>query len=338
MKILVLLTGGTIGSSVSGGVISADENTSSLLTHLYKEKYGGGHSFTVKRIMNTLSENLGKASLSEMANSVIAEDFSGFDGAVITHGTDTLHFSSPLLAFLLRNKPCPAAVVSADYPLTDERSNGVDNFASAISLFESGEGEKGKVYVPWKNRKGENQIHLGVRVCAADCFSDDITSFGGEVYGEVKNGAFVKNQAFKTLPEDGFDFDIKEFSIEKTVLTLLPYPSFDYSLISFGKENKPAAVLQRLYHSATACTVGESESACKFIKKCAEEGVPVYGCSFKDLKGSLYETCVSLLESGLIPLINTAPEAAFAKLLFAYNCGFDNPAEIMKKNLCGEIL
>ena len=338
MKILVLLTGGTIGSSVSGGVISADEGTSSLLTQLYCQRYGRHHVFTVKRIMNTLSENLGKNTLSEMLSAVLSENLSGYDGLIITHGTDSLAFSAPLAAFVLRKLPCPIAVVSANYPLEDKRSNGVYNFASAVALLGSGEAENGQVYVPWRNAKGENIIHLASRVRRADCYSDDVSSFGSEPFGEVKNGIFIRNKYMKELPKDDFDFSLNSFNIKNSVLVLSAYPTFDYSLIDFSEKNRPCAVLQCLYHSATACTVGESESACEFILRCKKKGIPVYGCSFKYTSGEFYETGVKLLESGLIPLKNISEEAAFAKLTFAYNCGYENVEEIIDKNLCSEIL
>ncbi len=338
MKILVLLTGGTIGSSVSGGVISADEGTSSLLTQLYHQRYGRQHVFTVKRIMNTLSENLGKDTLSKMLTAVLSENLSGYDGLIITHGTDSLAFSAPLASFVLRKLPCPVAIVSANYPLEDKRSNGVFNFASAVALLGSGEAENGQVYVPWRNSKGENLIHLAVRVRRADCYSDDITSFGSEPFGEVKNGIFVKNKNMKELPRDTFDFSPASFEIKRNVLVLTAYPTFDYSIINFNEDNRPCAVLHCLYHSATACTAGENESACDFISRCKKEGIPVYGCSFKYTSGNFYETGVRLLESGLIPLQNISEEAAFAKLTFAYNCGFENVEEIVDKNLCSEIL
>lgn len=338
MKILVLLTGGTIGSSVSGGVISADEGTSSLLTQLYCQRFGRHHVFTVKRIMNTLSENLGRESLSRMLSAVLSERLEGYDGLIITHGTDSLAFSAPLAAFVLRGLPCPAAIVSANYPLEDKRSNGVYNFASAVALFAGGEAEKGCVYVPWRNSKGENLIHLASRVRRADCYSDDVSSFGSEPFGRVENGVFVKNPDMRELPQDAFDFSVTDFRIEKSVLMLPVYPTFDYSLIKFEKENSPCAVLLCLYHSATTCTAGESESACLFIERCRKQGIPVYGCSFKYRTGNFYETAVKLLESGLIPLENISEEAAFAKLTFAFNCGYENIEEITDKNLCSEIL
>lgn len=338
MKILVLLTGGTIGSSVSGGVISADEGTSSLLTQLYHKRYGRHHIFTIKRIMNTLSENLGKYTLSKLLTAVLTENFSGYDGLIITHGTDSLAFSAPLASFVLRKLPCPVAIVSANYPLEDKRSNGVFNFASAVTLLGSGEAENGQVYVPWRNSKGENLIHLAVRVRRADCYSDDIISFGSEPFGEVKNGIFVKNKNMKELPRDTFEFSPASFEIKSNVLVLTAYPTFNYSIINFNEDNRPCAVLHCLYHSATACTAGENESACDFISRCKKEGIPVYGCSFKYTSGNFYETGVKLLESGLIPLQNISEEAAFAKLTFAYNCGFENVEEIIDKNLCSEIL
>ena len=61
-KILVLLTGGTIGSKVENGVIDVGENSVYLLTSLYEEKFGK-EDFEVRVPLQILSENMTMDSL-----------------------------------------------------------------------------------------------------------------------------------------------------------------------------------------------------------------------------------------------------------------------------------
>lgn len=94
---------------------------------------------------------------------------------------------------------------------------------------------------------------------------------------------------------------------------LKAYPGLDYESISLQK--KPAAVLHLMYHSATACTVGEEENFLRLLKKCKEQQIPVYIASVKDAEGRAYATGKQILEQGAIPLLNISPEAAYGKLL-----------------------
>ena len=57
-KILVVLTGGTIGSKIEGSVINVTEASPFDLLDLYKETYGSGCTFEVIQPFTLLSENM----------------------------------------------------------------------------------------------------------------------------------------------------------------------------------------------------------------------------------------------------------------------------------------
>lgn len=97
-------------------------------------------------------------------------------------------------------------------------------------------------------------------------------------------------------------------------------------------------MLHSLYHSATASVQGENTSAAKFIEKCGEKNCSVYLASFKSLGGDVYETTDRLLKAGGIPLVNISFEAAYAKLLLAYNQNEIPPEKIMAADIAGEIV
>ncbi len=58
MKILVILTGGTIGSLISDNVINVKEGASLKLIEMYQEREGNDIEFEVIQPLNILSENL----------------------------------------------------------------------------------------------------------------------------------------------------------------------------------------------------------------------------------------------------------------------------------------
>ena len=133
-KICVILTGGTIGSARRGAFLDTDEKTGETLPERYRRKYGKDTAFDVCRPIDRLSENMTKKDLTTLADRLREKIGGGYDGIVITHGTDTLSFTAPLFSLLFCDVRLPVVFVSALYPLEDERSNGLDNFAAAVDF------------------------------------------------------------------------------------------------------------------------------------------------------------------------------------------------------------
>lgn len=67
---------------------------------------------------------------------LLYERLDDYDGAVVTHGTDTLAETACALSFMLKNLPKPVVLTGAQRPLkeirTDARSNLIDAVTSAI--------------------------------------------------------------------------------------------------------------------------------------------------------------------------------------------------------------
>ncbi len=112
-RITILHTGGTIASKIdySTGGVTADFSPEELLS-LFPELLDIAQidSLLVKQMM---SENMRFDHYNLLAKAVEAEVQKGVDGIIITHGTDTLHYSAAALAFSLVNLPIPVIMVGA---------------------------------------------------------------------------------------------------------------------------------------------------------------------------------------------------------------------------------
>ena len=117
MKILVLFTGGTIGSTVDGATVHTDPAAASRLLSLYRARFGEDVLFEVRRPCNLLSENATPGLWSLLERSVREEELAVYDGVIITHGSDTLPYTCAALAFLLRDVPIPLVLVASNYSL-----------------------------------------------------------------------------------------------------------------------------------------------------------------------------------------------------------------------------
>ncbi|MDE6000777.1 MAG: asparaginase domain-containing protein, partial [Clostridia bacterium] len=173
-RICVIFTGGTIGSFTCGGVVDLKRESSSALINIYKERFGSAIEFDELRPLNILSENVQPSDLEKMADCLRGVDKEKYDGIIITHGTDTLCFTANLFSQIFCDISLPVVFVSALYPLDDERSCGVENFAGAVTFIQSV--DFGGVFVSFQNH-GENcKIHLASRLVSATQFSGEYDS------------------------------------------------------------------------------------------------------------------------------------------------------------------
>ncbi len=299
MRILTVFTGGTIGSSLSEGAISPKTENAFLLLNLYKEKYGAAEFDTVAPY-TILSENL-RAEYLEKLRSCVEENLGrGYDGIIVTHGTDTLQYSAAYLDLVLGITDVPVVLVSSNYPLSDSRANGLDNFAAAVSFIRSKEGRG--VFVSYLNRGEEGTaIHRGAEVLPHQPFDDRIFSLFDNIYGTVKEGEFVKNPDYRERERE--DLSGK---LSGRVVFLRPYVGMTYPELP----DDTNAVLLEGWHSGTLPTAhNELREFCEKAKEC---GVPVYLTG--SIQGFEYESKLLFDSMGIKVLPPMSPIAAYVML------------------------
>ncbi len=112
-KISILHTGGTIASKIdykTGGV-AAQFTPAEILNNI--PELGKIANLDCKLISNVMSEDMTFKDYNKLAREVEKEVKKGVKGIIITHGTDTLHYSSAALSFMLENLQIPVVFVGA---------------------------------------------------------------------------------------------------------------------------------------------------------------------------------------------------------------------------------
>lgn len=316
-KILTVLTGGTIGSISDGTSIDTDSRASVILLEKYFKQFGHEDEFTLVQPLNILSENLELNHWEILVNFILEYDICGFDGIIITHGSDTLSYSSAMLSMCLCHIPIPIVITASNYIVTDQRSNALNNFRSAVSLiklFSRG------VFTVFGESSGKSRVFLPTRLLEADALTDTFQSFGSKELGFVNDDKFeftpLEINPNKSQIEHNREKAFSgRLSLRKKVLFIRPYPGLDFGSISIN--DNIGAVLLMTYHSQTARTQGFG-SARTLIKQCHEFGIDVYCAPFKS-RDKYYRTSVELLELGCLPFRACSPESSYAKLLLACN-------------------
>ncbi len=161
MKLLTVFTGGTISCSEADGVLAPDSQNGSYLLGLARQA-GVRDDFETVQPFSVLSENMTPDCLRQLRRCITERLGEGYDGVLVTHGTDTLAYTAAYLDFVLGAQDTPVVLVSANYPLRDSRSNGLQNFVAAVEFLRTG---KRGVFVAYHNTgDSRTTIHRGREV------------------------------------------------------------------------------------------------------------------------------------------------------------------------------
>lgn len=326
-KILVLFTGGTIGSKISGDIINVENEGQFSLINAYEEQFGKETEFECRQILNILSENINFSHWETMISELSKVNTADYSGIIITHGSDTLAYTSSLLGMYFRHIDIPVYIIASNKPIGEKGSNGLFNFANAVKQIQLG--KYNGVFTLYE------KVYLPTRIMPADTYCDRFTAFGDNGYMDNPEFFGISEQLLLKKREKLFDQQIK---FNHKIMLIHGYPAIDYSAFDLSK--KTSAVLFVPYHSGTACAsceFGENYSLVEFIKRCIMQNIMVYICGLKKTN-AMYDTLHEIIAAGSIPLYNISEVSAYMKLLIAYNQQNYTVKEIMSKNLYFETL
>ena len=131
-KILLIGTGGTIASEVSDSGLAPELTTEQLLSHI--PAISDICEVDCVQLLSLDSTNITPAHWLKMVR-CIREHYDGYDGFVLTHGTDTMAYTAAGLSYLIQGSPKPIVLTGAQKPIgfdsTDSKINLTDAFRCA---------------------------------------------------------------------------------------------------------------------------------------------------------------------------------------------------------------
>lgn len=331
-KVKLLGTGGTIASRVdyrTGGVSPAmsAEDLYSLVPELESLV-----SLSVENLFNVYSENMTPEHWGKIALEVYKSLNSGYEGVVIAHGTDTMHYTAAALSFALENLPKPVILVGAQRSSDRPSSDATTNLIAAVKASTSG--------LP------------GVFISMHDGLDDDRIAIHRGV--RVRKNHTSRRDAFKSIDERPFAMIEKDELIiygdvkrAEGGFSLKPRFSDKAYLLKFFPNQDPE-IIDHLVDKGIKALIIEgtglghvSSSMIPHLRRAVEEGVFVgmtSQCIWGNVRMTVYETGRELLRAGVTPLDDMLSEVALVKAMWLLGQGYEGKelVEQMKKNLRGE--
>jgi glutamyl-tRNA(Gln) amidotransferase subunit D len=329
----LLSTGGTISSKIdyrTGGVMAA--LTAKELNDSIPELTGIAN-IDPEVVLSEYSENIKPEHWSLIARKVANNILSGkYDGIIVSHGTDTMHYTSAALSFALQNLPIPVVLVgaqrSSDRPSSDASLNliGACTFATRSKF--SG------VFVAMHYSISDEVIacHIGTRVrknhtSRRDAFhSIDVYPFS-----LIKKDQIEISRQYADLKCQERNKNLESMVVrpnfENKVSLLKFYPGFDCRMIDYCVDLGHKAIILE------GTGLGHINKECfSKIENAVNKGIIIFmtsQCIWGRTALTVYDTGRDLLNLGVIPLSNMTSETALVKAMWCFG-NFKEEKEVIK--------
>ena len=324
-KILLLTTGGTIASMPGGEGL---EPQRSEVMERELDQLRTYYEITVRDVMCLDSSNITPGEWRTIATEIF-NNRTGYDGIVVSHGTDTMAYTPSAITYMLPNIDLPVVFTGSQLPLADMLSDGPDNLRTAFAMAATGH--------PGVFLAFDRQIMLGCRAVKvrASGFSA-FASINARYAGTVSNLGLVVDESVLPKPTGK--------------ARLCPALSKDVFLLKLTPGINPA-IFDMLAAMGYKGIVIEAFGLGGFnvlnrglrgIRRAIEDGVSVVittQCLYDSADLGVYQVGSKLLQLGVIQGRDMTSEAAMTKLMWAIGQGMEPEqiSEMFAKNLAGEV-
>ncbi len=325
-RVLLITTGGTIASRPTSGGLAPQMAPDELLG--FMEDLPRHYAIDVLDLMSLDSSNIQAEEWQKIARAV-AGRLDRYDGAVITHGTDTMAYTASALCYLLQNLAKPVVLTGAQMPIDNMLTDARNNLYTAFAAVDSG--------IPGVSVAFNHKIIRGcravkVRTMGFEAFESVNAGLLGEVCGDGLHRYCADAPAMPPLAL------ADHLSTDVFLLKLIP--STNPAVFSMLEQLGCRGVVIEAFGSGGMHFV--RRNLLDALERLTCRGVSVVVCSqclYEKSDLSLYEVGTKLLSCGVIPGRDMTTEAVVTKLMWALG-QTDDPEvvrSIFDTNFAGEV-
>lgn len=316
MKILVVLTGGTISmvrNPENGALHPADIKT---FRAFVPELFASDIEVEILPFHPLIdSSDVNPEDWAKMARTIY-DHYEQYDGFVVLHGTDTMSYSASAVSFMLSHLNKPVVFTGSQLPVGVLRSDAKENLLTAVEIAAAVD-EKGKSMIPEVTLFFKEKLYRANRTTKKN--AEHFEAFESFNYPALaKAGVHIDYRTSLVRPADNLPLEIWD-KTDSNVAILKIFPGITESVVNavLSTPGLKGVVLET-YGAGNAPSY---DWLYQQLKAAVERGVVIVNktqCSTGSVEMGRYEVSINLMKAGVMSGYDITTEALLAKMMYLF--------------------